>query len=48
MRAILRFFYIISILVYNMAEKQDVVSIGDFLGVVEEYIPGPGTYEVNG
>ena len=31
-----------------MSQKKDSVAIGDLLGVVEEFIPGTGTYEVNG
>ncbi|NMC08540.1 MAG: exosome complex RNA-binding protein Csl4 [Candidatus Lokiarchaeota archaeon] len=31
-----------------MSQNKDIVAIGDFLGVVEEFIPGSGTYEVNG
>jgi exosome complex component CSL4 len=33
---------------YIMSQKSSVVAIGDLLGVVEEFIPGAGTYEVNG
>ncbi len=31
-----------------MSQSKDFVAIGDLLGVVEEFIPGPGTYEANG
>jgi exosome complex component CSL4 len=31
-----------------MSQTQDIVAVGDFLGVVEEYIPGSGTYEADG
>lgn len=31
-----------------MSQNDDIVSVGDVLGVVEEYIPGFGTYESNG
>ena len=31
-----------------MSQTNEIVAVGDFLGVVEEYIPGFGTYESNG
>ncbi|HME51291.1 MAG TPA: exosome complex RNA-binding protein Csl4 [Candidatus Lokiarchaeia archaeon] len=31
-----------------MSQSDEIVAVGDFLGVVEEYIPGFGTYESDG
>jgi len=31
-----------------MSQNDNIVAVGDFLGVVEEYIPGSGTYESDG
>nr|MDO8119366.1 exosome complex RNA-binding protein Csl4 [Candidatus Sigynarchaeota archaeon] len=31
-----------------MSKSEEIVSIGDFLGVIEEFIPGSGTHEIDG